>query len=146
MAYNHYFYSNFRNTTPKPRCSDSHQSFSNTLYDSSKGITIYYLNEGTSDSPCYRTLYDVELAYSSDPSVTAHIPPQVQQQLRYRLNAIPKSGISTEIPIPQGLETSDRVELSKTLLAHQAHRLAQESPEPSPASPPQPADPQPIAE
>lgn len=114
---NRFYKNNFRKTVPAASSRRRSTRFSDNLYDNGKGINFYYLNIGTVDKPVYRTLSDVELAYSNSPSVQAIVPPQVQQGLRLGLSSMRHSDVSTEIPMPRNLELSERVEITKTLLA-----------------------------
>lgn len=136
---NDYYYKNYRRTIPVTYCPccKVYQSHSDSLYDASKGVSIYYLNVGADGHPVYRTLYDAELANSSSPAVTAIVPPQVQANLRLGLSSMPKSGISSVVPVSQSLDAHERTELAKVLLAKGADMSKAN---PAPPTPPTPSD------
>lgn len=117
---NLFYNNNFRLTTPVCRRRDNYQSFSDTLYNAGKGVNFYYLNIGTDANPVYRTVSDVELAYSTDPSIQSIISPLMQQNLRLSLSSMKHSDTSSELVMPQSLELDERIEYGKVLISKHA--------------------------
>lgn len=135
-------------------CDDDSEAlaFSNSVYDVSKGITHSFVKVPLDDEHVFvRLVSDVELAFSTDPSVTAICPPMVQNALRQRILNMPRGPVvpATDdelldsVPSTFGLETSDAVKV--------ASAVSDRFPSPSPISPdassapaaPQSASPQP---
>lgn len=117
---NLFYENNFRQTTSVCSRRDNYQSFSDSLYNAGKGVNFYYLNLGTDETPVYRTVSDVELAYSADPAIQSIISPVMQQNLRLSLSSMKHSDTSTAVVTPQSLELDERIEYGKVLMAKHA--------------------------
>lgn len=89
----------YSNSTPLPRVSDDY-SFSNMMYDNSKGIS-YALLPYCEDTSCTRFVGDVEICMSVDPNVTSRFSSEHRDMIKKQLASQPHS------PAPVGPSPTD---------------------------------------
>lgn len=93
--YNRYFVSN---SAPLSRVADDY-SFSNMMYDKSKGVTHCLLPYCTDGSKPTRFVGDVELCMSNDPNIVSRFSAEHRDMLRKQLASQPHSP-ATNSPSP----------------------------------------------
>lgn len=82
----------YSNSTPLPRVSDDY-SFSNMMYDNSKGVS-YALLPYCEDTSFIRFVGDVEICMSGDSNVTSRFSSEHRDMIKKQLASQPHSSVS----------------------------------------------------
>lgn len=112
-------------------------AFSNSVYDVSKGITHSFVHiQLDEDTSVTRLVSDVELAFSTDPSIVSICPPMVQSALRQGILNQPRGPVVpatddellNSVPDTFPRETSDIVKLSDLLNSEFSSKVSTSAP------------------